>query len=536
MFKAKVAKFKLPHKYEERIKLWKRIYYMFHDIIEKERIFSKIPTLFIIRTYYTKAYASVVERIKNFLEDLTLIPMILIWKLFFVKFEYLFYKFKYGLDTLDNLNGDFNFLFVLNTKDHVMSAIPVIEHLERHKRVLIVTFKDVYVKYLDDFKNLKNSKVVFFDHELKNLPIIEYIRSYKESSELFNFLVSKVDYETKEILLVDRYFIRSLLKKELIQYYFFDKIFNTYNIDGVISIVFTTAFEIAKEKGIPTFILQHGAGGGGHYPYISDYIITYDDITKEDLERWTDNTVKILSLGSPRFEYLWKISSLKRNFNKFNKKLGRKESSRRNVVYISVAEEWYENEKLFLALKELAKVLPDDCNLIIKLHPRENKKRFSVENKIKHVFSKNELKKTIIIRDEFDFYELLANSYIVISTVSTGLFEAIAMDVPVIQINFTGQRYPEQLDLSTFGGKRPITESNVLVNEVLTMLKDKTEYNKMLKMQDELKNRIFKNFGRCGEVIAETIIKICNGQSGGYDGKTKYVSNNTCSWGLKETT
>jgi len=495
---------------ESRVEVWKDVYYELHPLIKKERIFSKLPNRIMIRAYYTREYANFFGHVLNFFKNLFVIPALLFWSFFLMKFEYLYYKRKYPMvSMLEKIKDeDFDFLFVLNTRDHIITALPVLEKMdEMGKKILIVTFREVHSKYMEDFNKLENAKLLFFEYELKNLPIKKYVEILAESAEKFKLLKSyEMNADIKRVIQMDKNFVKLHLKEELIQYHFFKKIFDSFDLKGVISIVLTTAFGIAKEKDIPTFILQHGIGGGGHHPYISDYIIAYDELTKEELNRWTNGTVAILSLGAPRFEYLAEVAKkLKRE--DFYKQLG-KPVDTKNVTYISVGTKGFENKKLFLALKKLRQRLPNNVNLIIKLHPREDIKEINAKKEIKKIFSKEELKGTIFIKKEIDFYEILANSDVVITTLSTGILESIAMDIPTLQVNFTGKPYEPQLVLSSFGWKEPINDPDVIVKEVLSILNDKKE---AIEKQRWLKNRMFTNFGNCGKVIAETITDICEG-------------------------
>lgn len=492
---------------ESRVEVWKDVYYEFHDLIEKDRIFSKLPNRVMIRAYYSRECANYFGHVVNFFKNLFVIPVLLFWKVFLVKFEYLYYKKKHPeVSTLENVkDGDFDFLFILNTRDHIITALPVLERMnEMGKKILIVTFKEVYSKYIVDFNKLNNAKILLFEYELKSLSVKKYIGVLGESKSKFDTLESyKMDADIKRVIQSDASYVKLHLKEELIQYHFFKTIFDSFDLKGVISIVLTTGFGIAKERGIPTFILQHGIGGGGHHPYISDYIIAYDDPTKYDLDNWADGTVTVLPLGAPRFEYLADAAKkLKRD--DFNKQLD-KPFNAKNVTYISVGTEGFENEKLFLALDKLRQKLPDDVNLIIKLHPRED---INIKRRIGNIFSRSGVEKTVFIKKEMDFYEILANSDVVISTVSTGMLESIAMDVPTLQVDFTGQSYPKQIDLSSFGWKEPINDPNIMVDEVLSILTDKKKYGEVIKKQRWLKNRMFRNFDNCGKVITETIIDI----------------------------
>ncbi len=97
-----------------------------------------------------------------------------------------------------------------------------------------------------------------------------------------------------------------------------------------------------------------------------------------------------------------------------------------------------------------------------------------------------------------------------ITTLSTGMQESIAMDIPALQVNFAGHLYPKAYDLASFGWKEPIDDPDIMIKEALSILGDRKRCEEVIKKQRWLKNRMFTNFGNCGEVIAETIVDICN--------------------------
>ena len=500
---------------DSELKTWKEFfYYGLHDLIKKEKTFSKLP-----RVLKNRKNIRSFDGLSNLLKDLFLIPILAFRKIFLIKIEQVYHKKKYPMASMlaDIKNENFDYLFVLNTRDHIITALPVLESLDDQANSLVVTFKSVYNRYRGDFNKLKRTKVLFFEYELSNLPLKEYLRIISESKNKFGLLESQnMDSDLKQLIEIDKNFIKFHLKTELIQYCFFEKVFNMFGIKGAVSIVFTTAFELCRERGIPTFVLQHGIGGKGHgHPYVSDYWFTFDDISKEQLDEWLDHTVNVLPLGSPRFEYLKNHLILKKDSIDFNKKIG-KSGYKKIVTYIGGGAE---NQLTFQALKGLRKALPGYVNLIIKLHPRTPLNVLNLKKEMEKILTQKELEHTTFIRGEIDFYEILGHSDIVITGASTGMLEAIAVDIPMIQVNFTSQRYPEVYDLSSHGWKEPINDPEVLINEVLSILSDKRRYEGVIEKQKRLKNRMFKNFGNCGKVIAETIINICERykQGKGYD-------------------
>lgn len=488
---------------DSEFETWKEtLYYRLCDLINEDAIFSKLPYLLGDRRKID-AFDSQL----NFLKNASILPALFFWRLFLVRLERGYYKVKYpNVCTLqDIMNKNFDYLFILNTADHTITALPVLESIDDRARSLVVTFKGVYARYKNDFDALKNTKIIFFEYELKDLPPAKYLEIVDESKDKFRLLKSyNLDSDLKQLIRIDMNFIKYHLKTELIQYYFFKEIITSFDLKGAISIVFTTAFELCKERGIPTFVLQHGAGAKGHgHPYVSDYWFTFDDITKRQLDELLDGTVEIIVSGSPRLEYLRKTILLKRDISTFNKKIGYSDG-KRNVTFIVGS---FLNRSIFHALKRLMRALPEHVNMIIKLHPRVD---LNVKDEVKKIFSKDELKKTMFIKTEIDFYEILANSDVVLATVSTGMLESIAMDIPTLQMNFTREPYPEQYDLSSFGWEEPINDPEILVNEVVSLLSDKKRYKEVIEKQKWLQDRLFKNFGTCGKIIARTVVDICN--------------------------
>ena len=59
------------------------------------------------------------------------------------------------------------------------------------------------------------------------------------------------------------------------------------------------------------------------------------------------------------------------------------------------------------------------------------------------------------------------------------------------------------------GWKYPINDPDILINEVLSILSDNKKYESVIEKQKWLKSRMFKNFGSCGKVIADTLMEIC---------------------------
>ncbi len=503
--KAKYSREEIFEQIDSKSISWKEsLFYDLYPLITKEPIFSKLPYLLAIRKKIGPF-----DSILYYLRNSFLLPSLFIWSLIVSPFESLYYRVKYPyMSRLKYLkNETFDYLFVLNTKDHIITALPVIENMDQSKKCLIITFRDVYSKYFYEFNKLQNSKVIFFDYELKNIPSKKYLQIISESIIKYNILKScNLGKWCSQLIFHDRHFIKYHLKTELVQYNLFKKIYQMFSLKGSISIVFTTAFEVSKEENIPTFVLQHGIGARGHgHPFVSDYWFTFDDISKEQLNVWLDNTVTIYPSGLPRFDFLKHNLAFKKDIGEFNKKIGVK-GYKQTVTYIGGA---LEGHLTFEALKALREKLPEYVNLIIKEHPRVPLSILNFKNEMGKRLANSDLNHITFIRNEIDFYDILSNSDVVISRESTGMLEAIAVGIPVIQINFLPQSIAPSSDLSSYGWKEPINDSDNLIKETTLLINDNSHYKYVIQQQKTLQKNIFKNFGRTGEVIAKCIRDLC---------------------------
>ncbi|HHE40224.1 MAG TPA: hypothetical protein ENL10_01835, partial [Candidatus Cloacimonetes bacterium] len=168
---------------------WKEsLYYGLYDLISGDAIFSKLPYLLGGRRKISPFDSQL-----NFLKGVFILPALFFWRLFLARLEAEYYKVKYPeVYTLrDVKNEDFDYLFVLNTTDHIITALPVLESMDDKARSLVVTFKGVYARYKDDFDALKNTKIIFFEYELKNLSLVKYLTIIKESKGKFGLLESQ---------------------------------------------------------------------------------------------------------------------------------------------------------------------------------------------------------------------------------------------------------------------------------------------------------------------------------------------------------
>lgn len=125
----------------------------------------------------------------------------------------------------------------------------------------------------------------------------------------------------------------------------------------------------------------------------------------------------IVITGNPRMDNAFSYKSLlKDKFNKFKDYYLYLDQSFVESGEISFSEQILMFNKISESLSKINK------NLIIKLHPRGDKELYSSVTFNNNVF---------VIKDEYELYDLIYFSEMVLGHSSTGLIEALAMDKPI---------------------------------------------------------------------------------------------------------
>jgi CDP-glycerol glycerophosphotransferase (TagB/SpsB family) len=174
---------------------------------------------------------------------------------------------------------------------------------------------------------------------------------------------------------------------------------------------------------------------------------------------------------------------------------------KKNILLISwpiVPHVPYKEKKVFFqsVYKSIKKI--KNVRLIIKPHPNESPEALKQHIKI---WGMNDAK----IIQTLNLLELLAVSDVMVMIWSMAAFEAIAMDVPVIAVNFAKKDYDKHIPYAEEKGAIEVRDEKQLFTNLTKLLEDKNYHDQVTK--DGL-NFAQKYVGPLDEKAAERIIKI----------------------------
>ena len=402
--------------------------------------------------------------------------------------------------TLEKMNENYEYVFVIFDKLAQDMLFPIIEKMMlTEKKILVITSGKEHHGMDERYRE----KLEFFiiDKEVIKLPKSILKRIFMRCGKQHDEMAKNVEDDTlKEFLKVNSAFLGLQIKLANLQYYLFSEIFSKTMPKVIISLNPTVAFEVAKGLGIKTIMFQHGLVGDRIpvvWPYVSDYIIIWGEIWRENFLKNTDGTVEIKSLGNPRFDSLVKTSG---------RSVENKTQKKKNVVYISAGGDYNEYTRVFFgAIEKIFGKLDDKINLIIKLHPRED-----IDSKkiFKKCINKEIFNKLIFIKEE-PIDEVILESEVVILFSSTVILEAIALQKPVLRINFTGYPVLDYDDFSKFGLDDAIFNPQELLDNMEKCLNDDDNYRKiMIKKQNNFLNKYISNLGISADAVTKFITEI----------------------------
>lgn len=496
---------------------WRRFYEKFLPAIKEDYVLTRLPNLLWNRfnTKITKW-----DRFKETVFDIfTPLALVILRMLIYPLQRYIFnlkYMNRYNnINTIDNLikNGiRVDYIAILTYVDACPTILPIIKSLDRlGKKIAIITTKEVYNIIEKDVTDLKNSVFIFLIEEAKMLNLTEYILACKRAKSQYNLLISKIkDKNLLHLFKYEKRFLHLSLKIQNIQNKVFEKIISYLKPKAIISMNFTAAFYSARKYNITRIMMQHGLQWDNVpsvWPDCADIFISWGKMWKENFRKNMGDTVKIVPLGNPRFDYINKIKNNKNilRSNIYNKlKLNK---NKKNVIYIHCGGDYYEKEESFLiALSRLVEELGNEINLILKQHPREDPKIYDVKKEARRLWKKEIYNKVIFIKNEINLIELLCACDVAISAHSTGLLEAMILEVPIIQVNFSDK--PALFDYSMFGDILFERDISSFIDTVNRLIHDESFRREVITKQNELLDKIVANIGCATDKIVKYIISL----------------------------
>jgi hypothetical protein len=289
--------------------------------------------------------------------------------------------------------------------------------------------------------------------------------------------------------------------------------------DGIVCRVF---WQLARKYNIPSmayvdcwwgyckrFILPDEV----KIPILPDHIVVIDELAQNDILNAGFPVEKILVLGSPKFEYLYKIA-------RSNKKI-QKSAARRNIgfkpdrfVILFVSQPI---EKIFgrrstlgftekTTLKALLEVFSDfpkylktTLSIIILLHPEEE------ENTLRNTVEKYSKDISVSFHKEDGTLNLLLAADLVVGMFSILLAEAVIVNKPVlsVQLNF-GQQ--EILITNTIGATCSIKSHRHLYDELFQSVS--SEKHRMFLKEKQQKFKVVTDAYDRWDKMIKSLLKV----------------------------
>lgn len=202
-----------------------------------------------------------------------------------------------------------------------------------------------------------------------------------------------------------------------------------------ISLVGRTISCLAQKHQIKTATIQHGSNQSKLLKYsIADYNFVFGNYFKNALDIITDNKVKVIAVGSPKFENYFDESYRSQTL----KSLDFIKSKNPFLVALSgsghsISEK---NHIAIIAVLEKVVILHDNQHFIFKLHPKDDKRYYERLIQYENV--------TVVSRDyrcyeEVDFPEWIKICKGLITGASAAAFEAFILKKHVITIDLLGE-------------------------------------------------------------------------------------------------
>ena len=219
----------------------------------------------------------------------------------------------------------------------------------------------------------------------------------------------------------------------------------------------------AKDKGVRSYILQHGVIGDYSYPLFASKFLSWGTFDKEKmLETFKAAPNEVELIGSPYFDTVYqRVQEYKLTESQFSQPyivfLGQPLMGTRFI------EQGYYEEFLerFYALQPIAEALGK--KLLIKMHPAD--KPVYYDSRPSFVDVSNE-----------PLMEVLAKTCMAVTVDSTSVFEGVMFGVPCYQTGIEGML--RKVDFAASGVCMRENNSQSLYNSVLNLLSKKEIYNK----------------------------------------------------------
>lgn len=215
---------------------------------------------------------------------------------------------------------------------------------------------------------------------------------------------------------------------------------------------YSAACWVAREMGIASIVLQHGAVTPFNVPITADYMAVWGDIAYQQLKELGVSTKKLIVAGSPRHDSWPQVTSEEA------KALVRQQLGLERcplMLFFSNGNDLRRNSRQAVEgcahwLRLAAQALGDRMNFLIKLHPNEDGVVYAGMTELR------------VFKREIDLATALAAADVVGALCSTALLDALLYGKPVLQ--FYADGWPGLADNWRRGLAVRIADAGDLIN------------------------------------------------------------------------
>ena len=244
----------------------------------------------------------------------------------------------------------------------------------------------------------------------------------------------------------------------------------------------------SRSRGALTLLLQHGIVQPFYTPLVSDYMLTWGELSNDTLVRLCVPPQRLIALGSPRHDSMRPLGNGSSRASLLQALLLQ---DRPTFVFFSNGNDLVRNSVAPLEcakwLETTAALYADQINIVIRLHPNEDG---SLYRNFPHLH---------ITKGSPDLATILDGCDWVGSLCSTVLHDALIYRKPVWQ--FSAPEWPELADNWKYGLATRISSQDELSGEVHSVLVGGVTGI----AHDKEVARVFANHGRAAEAVADFV-------------------------------
>jgi hypothetical protein len=248
-------------------------------------------------------------------------------------------------------------------------------------------------------------------------------------------------------------------------------------------------FVAARQRGLPTVLLQHGVVQPFYTPLSADVMLTWGRASCDTLERFGMESNRLVPLGSPRHDSMGHSHSGTARQTMLQKLAL---SDRCILVFFSNGNDLLRNGTAPMEcarwLNAIAERFKDRLHVVVRLHPNEDGSLYRPYPRL------------VLTDTTLPFDQLMDACDCVSSLCSTAMYEALLYGKPVWQFHADG--WPELADNCSGGYARRISSETDLSAQVTQML----HAGRRAAETNGLIHEVFANHGRAAEVVADYLL------------------------------